>query len=259
MKTVILCGGFGTRIRDVADDIPKPMIPVGRLPILWHLMKYFATFGFDDFVLCLGHKGNVIKDFFINYETSTRDVTVHLGSTSELIFHTKHDESTWKVTLADTGSDTMTGGRVAKIKKYVEDERFFLTYGDGLRDIDLNSLLKFHLKQQTTATVTGVRPPGRFGELSIDSNGIAQQFNEKPQASGGRISGGFFVCEPSVFDVLPDQDDLVLEESPLRALVAQKQLSVFEHDGFWQCMDTYRDWQLLTAMEKSAKAPWKIW
>jgi glucose-1-phosphate cytidylyltransferase len=184
---------------------------------------------------------------------------VHLGSTSELIFHTKHDESTWKVTLADTGSDTMTGGRVAKIKKYVEDERFFLTYGDGLSDIDLNSLLKFHLKQQTTATVTGVRPPGRFGELSIDSNGIAQQFNEKPQASGGRISGGFFVCEPSVFDVLPDQDDLVLEESPLRALVAQKQLSVFEHDGFWQCMDTYRDWQLLTAMEKSAKAPWKIW
>jgi glucose-1-phosphate cytidylyltransferase len=259
VKTVILCGGFGTRIRDVADDIPKPMIPVGRLPILWHLMKYFATFGFDDFVLCLGHKGNVIKDFFINYETSTRDVTVHLGSTSELIFHTKHDESTWKVTLADTGSDTMTGGRVAKIKKYVEDERFFLTYGDGLSDIDLNSLLKFHLKQQTTATVTGVRPPGRFGELSIDSNGIAQQFNEKPQASGGRISGGFFVCEPSVFDVLPDQDDLVLEESPLRALVAQKQLSVFEHDGFWQCMDTYRDWQLLTAMEKSAKAPWKIW
>jgi glucose-1-phosphate cytidylyltransferase len=259
VKTVILCGGFGTRIRDVADDIPKPMIPVGRLPILWHLMKYFATFGFDDFVLCLGHKGNVIKDFFINYETSTRDVTVHLGSTSELIFHTKHDESTWKVTLADTGSDTMTGGRVAKIKKYVEDERFFLTYGDGLSDIDLNSLLKFHLEQQTTATVTGVRPPGRFGELSIDSNGIAQQFNEKPQASGGRISGGFFVCEPSVFDVLPDQDDLVLEESPLRALVAQKQLSVFEHDGFWQCMDTYRDWQLLTAMEKSAKAPWKIW
>jgi len=259
VKTVILCGGFGTRIRDVADDIPKPMIPVGRLPILWHLMKYFATFGFDDFVLCLGHKGNVIKDFFINYETSTRDVTVHLGSTSELIFHTKHDESTWKVTLADTGSDTMTGGRVAKIKKYVEDERFFLTYGDGLSDIDLNSLLKFHLKQQTTATVTGVRPPGRFGELSIDSNGIAQQFNEKPQASSGRISGGFFVCEPSVFDVLPDQDDLVLEESPLRALVAQKQLSVFEHDGFWQCMDTYRDWQLLTAMEKSAKAPWKIW
>jgi glucose-1-phosphate cytidylyltransferase len=259
VKTVILCGGFGTRIRDVADDIPKPMIPVGRLPILWHLMKYFATFGFDDFVLCLGHKGNVIKDFFINYETSTRDVTVHLGSTSELIFHTKHDESTWKVTLADTGSDTMTGGRVAKIKKYVEDERFFLTYGDGLSDIDLNSLLKFHLEQQTTATVTGVRPPGRFGELSIDSNGIAQQFNEKPQASGGRISGGFFVCEPSVFDVLPDQDDLVLEESPLRALVAQKQLSVFEHNGFWQCMDTYRDWQLLTAMEKSAKAPWKIW
>ena len=166
------------------------------------------------------------------------------------------DESTWKVTLADTGSDTMTGGRVAKIKKYVEDERFFLTYGDGLSDIDLNSLLKFHLKQQTTATVTGVRPPGRFGELSIDSNGIAQQFNEKPQASGGRISGGFFVCEPSVFDVLPDQDDLVLEESPLRALVAQKQLSVFEHNGFWQCMDSRRYKEILDNMIKNKNFLW---
>lgn len=259
MKTVILCGGFGTRIRDVADDIPKPMIPVGRLPILWHVMKYYASFGFDDFVLCLGHKGHVIKDFFLNYETSTRDVTVQLGSSSELKFHTKHDESSWTVTLADTGSDTMTGGRIAKIEKYVQNERFFLTYGDGLSDVDLKGLLEFHKRQKTVATVTGVRPPGRFGELAISSSGIAQQFNEKPQTSGGRISGGFFVCEPSIFDVLPDQDDLVFEEAPLRSLVAAKQLSVYEHDGFWQCMDTYRDWQLLTSMERSAKAPWKIW
>ncbi len=259
MKTVILCGGYGTRIRDVADDIPKPMIPVGRLPILWHLMKYYATFGFDDFVLCLGYKGHVIKDFFINYETSTRDVTVNLGSADELIFHTKHDESSWKVTLADTGTETMTGGRLAKVKKYLDDERFFLTYGDGLSDVDLSALLAFHTRQQTTATVTGVRPPGRFGELTINPNGIAQQFNEKPQASEGRISGGYFVCEPSIFDVVPEQDDLVFEESPLRTLVGQGQLSVYEHNGFWQCMDTYRDWQLLNTLEKSAKAPWKTW
>ena len=259
MKTVILCGGYGTRIRDVSDDVPKPMIPVGRLPILWHLMKYYATFGFDDFVLCLGYKGHVIKDFFLNYETATRDVTVSLNSSRELTFHTQHEESTWKVTLADTGAETMTGGRVSKVKKYLDGERFFLTYGDGLSDINLTSLLDFHLKQGTTATVTGVRPPGRFGELSSGPDGVAQQFNEKPQASGGRISGGFFVCEPSIFDVLPECDDLVLEESPLRTLVAQRQLSVFEHDGFWQCMDTYRDWQLLNSMEKSTGAPWKIW
>jgi glucose-1-phosphate cytidylyltransferase len=259
VKTVILCGGYGTRIRDVADDIPKPMIPVGRLPILWHLMKYYATFGFDDFVLCLGYKGNVIKDFFLNYETSTRDVTVNLGSSKELIFHTKHDESSWKVTLADTGTETMTGGRIAKIRKYVEGERFFLTYGDGLSDVNLPALLNFHTSQKTTATVTGVRPPSRFGELTINTEGAAEQFNEKPQASGGRISGGFFVCEPAIFEVLPENDHLVFEEAPLRTLVTQGQLSVYEHDGFWQCMDTYRDWQLLNSMEKSAKAPWKIW
>jgi glucose-1-phosphate cytidylyltransferase len=163
------------------------------------------------------------------------------------------------VTLADTGTETMTGGRIAKIKKYVDSERFFLTYGDGLSDVNLSALLEFHLKQKTTATVTGVRPPGRFGELMINSDGIAQQFNEKPQASEGRISGGFFVCEPSIFDVLPEQEDLVFEEAPLRTLVARRQLSVFEHNGFWQCMDTYRDWQLLTSLEKSAKAPWKTW
>jgi glucose-1-phosphate cytidylyltransferase len=259
VKTVILCGGYGTRIRDVSEDVPKPMIPVGRLPILWHLMKYYASFGYDDFVLCLGYKGHVIKDFFLNYETSTRDVTVHLSSANELKFHTQHDESSWKVTLADTGSETMTGGRVAKVKKYLDGQRFFLTYGDGLSDVNLNELLSFHEKQKTIATVTGVRPPGRFGELAADSSGVAQQFNEKPQASGGRISGGFFVCESSIFDFLPERDDLVFEEGPLRDLVSRKELSVFEHDGFWQCMDTYRDWQLLTNLEKSAKAPWKIW
>lgn len=259
MKTVLLCGGFGTRIRDVADDVPKPMIPVGRLPILWHIMKYYASFGFDDFVLCLGYKGDVIKNFFLNYETATRDVTVDLSSSKELTFHTQHDETSWKVTLADTGLATMTGGRISRIKKYVEGDRFFLTYGDGLCDVNLNDLLNFHDRQKTVATVTGVRPPGRFGELMASKDGIADHFNEKPQASEGRISGGYFVCEPAIFDVLNDSEELVFEEEPLRALVKQRQLSVYEHNGFWQCMDTYRDWQLLNNLEMSSKAPWKIW
>jgi glucose-1-phosphate cytidylyltransferase len=259
MKTVILCGGYGTRIRDVADDIPKPMIPIGRLPILWHLMKYYAAYGFDDFVLCLGHKGQAIKDFFLNYETATRDVTVHLDSSKELFFHNKHDESSWKVTLAETGTETMTGGRIAKVRHYLEGQRFFLTYGDGLSDVNLKDLYDFHLSRGKTVTVTGVRPPGRFGELNYEDNGIARQFNEKPQTSGGRISGGFFVCEPEIFEVLPNEDNLIFEEQPIRNLVSRQQLSVFEHDGFWQCMDTYRDWQYLNSLEKSTKAPWKIW
>lgn len=259
MKTVLLCGGFGTRIRDVDRDLPKPMIPVGRLPILWHLMKYYSTFGFHEFILCLGYKGDVIKNFFLNYETSTRDVTVSLTASRELTFHNQHDESSWKVTLVDTGAETMTGGRIGRIKRFVDGERFFLTYGDGLSDVNLGELLKFHISQGTTATVTGVRPPGRFGELRIGSSGLATQFNEKPQASEGRISGGFFVCEPSIFDLVGEDQDLVFEEEPLRTLVHQGQLSVYEHDGFWQCMDTYRDWQLLNNLDRTSKAPWKIW
>jgi glucose-1-phosphate cytidylyltransferase len=259
MKTVILCGGYGTRIRDVAEDLPKPMIPVGRLPILWHLMKYYAHFGHNDFVLCLGYKSHVIKDFFLNYEARTRDCTVTLGSDSEIIYHTKHDELNWKVTLADTGTESMTGARIRKIQQYVKDERFFLTYGDGLSNIDLHQLLAFHEKSGKTLTVTGVRPPGRFGELRSDESGIVTEFNEKPQATGGRISGGFFVCEPKLFDVLPAQDNLVFEEEPLRALVKQRELAVYEHDDFWQCMDTYRDWQLLNGLLADGKAPWEIW
>lgn len=222
-------------------------------------MKYYASYGFDDFVLCLGYKGEVIKNFFLNYETATRDVTVSLNSSKDLVFHSQHDEASWKVTLADTGPETMTGGRVGRIKKFLDNERFFLTYGDGLSDVDLSALLSFHTAQKTVATVTGVRPPGRFGELIVGSNGIADQFNEKPQASEGRISGGFFVCEPSIFEVLSEEPDLVFEEAPLRTLVSKKQLSVYEHNGFWQCMDTYRDWQLLNNLEKTSKAPWKIW
>lgn len=260
MKTVILCGGYGTRIRDVAEDLPKPMIPVGRLPILWHLMKYYAKFGHKDFVLCLGYKGQVIKDFFLNYEAYTRDCTVVLGAGQSVEFHTNHEEADWRVTLADTGLETMTGGRIRKIRQYVgDDENFLLTYGDGLSNIDLEKLLEFHKSHGRVLTVTGVRPPGRFGELMSDASGLVTEFNEKPQASGGRISGGFFVCRREIFDYLDDRDNLVFEQEPMRALVRDKQLAVYEHDDFWQCMDTYRDWQLLNKLFDNGDAPWKIW
>lgn len=259
MKTVILCGGYGTRIRDVADDIPKPMIPIGGYPILWHLMKYYAAFGHDEFILCLGHKGHVIKDFFLNYESHTRDFTITMGVDKSLEYHTRHDPLDWKVALVDTGSDAMTGARIRKIRDYVNGERFMLTYGDGLSNVNIDKLLAFHASHGKKVTVTGVRPPGRFGELRADDSGTVIEFNEKPQATGGRISGGFFVCEPSIFDVLDPRDDLVFEEEPIRTLVKTQQLAVYEHDDFWQCMDTHRDWQLLSGLLSNNKAPWQIW
>lgn len=259
MKTVILCGGYGTRIRDVADDIPKPMIPIGGHPILWHLMKYYAVFGHKEFVLCLGHKGQAIKDFFLNYETNTRDLTITLGEENSIDYHSPNEHLNWKVTLVDTGADSMTGARIRKIRDHVDGERFMLTYGDGLSNVDIEKLLAFHTTQGKKVTVTGVRPPGRFGELQSDGKGTVTEFNEKPQATGGRISGGFFVCEPSVFETLDAREELIFEEEPIRALVKARQLAVYEHDDFWQCMDTYRDWQLLNGLFASKKAPWQIW
>ncbi len=258
MKTVILCGGFGTRIRDIAEDIPKPMIPIGGYPILWHLMNYYSKFGHNEFVLCLGHKGQVIKDFFFNFESHTRDFTVTMGANKTIEYHSKNDRPDWKVTLVDTGSASMTGARVKRIQDYVAGERFMLTYGDGLSNVNIKQLIDFHVNQGKTLTVTGVRPPGRFGEMQSDGNGTVVEFNEKPQATGGRISGGFFVCEPTVFDVLNDRDDLVFEQEPIRELVAKRELAVYEHDDFWQCMDTARDWQLLNNLASGKKAPWLV-
>ena len=258
MKVVILCGGFGTRIRDVTESIPKAMIPIGRLPILWHIMKYYASYGHCDFVLCLGYKSQMIKDFFLNYEAHTKDFTINLGSKNEIVFHTNHDESDWTVTLAETGLDAMTGARIKRIQKYVGDEDFMLTYGDGVGDIDLNLLKVFHRGHGCTLTVTGVRPPGRFGELT-HAKGVITKFNEKPQATGGRISGGFFVATPKVFDYLNDDEDLVFEQQPMRSLVGDQQLMVFEHDGFWQPMDTSREYQLLNSLYEKGEAPWVRW
>ena len=258
MKVVILCGGYGTRIRDVTDNIPKPMIPIGRFPILWHIMKYYASYGHRDFELSLGYKSPVIKDFFLNYEAHTKDFTINLGRKDEITFHTDHDESDWRITLAETGSEAMTGARIKRIQKYVGDDDFMLTYGDGVGNINLDELLNYHSRHGRTLTVTGVRPPGRFGEL-VHTDGIISEFNEKPQATGGRISGGFFVVTSKLFEYLEDDDSMVFEQRPMRALVADRQLMVFEHDGFWQPMDTSREYQLLNSLYDEGKAPWVRW
>ena len=258
MKVVILCGGYGTRIRDVAENIPKPMIPIGGFPILWHIMKYYASFGHRDFILCLGYKSDVIKDFFLNYEAHTKDFTIELGREGALNFHTNHEESDWRVTLADTGLQSMTGARIKRIQKYVGDDDFMLTYGDGVGNINLNGLQMFHQEHGRVLTVTGVRPPGRFGEL-VHMDGVITEFNEKPQATGGRISGGFFVATPKIFDYLDDDEGLVFEQDPMRKLVDHKQLMVFEHNGFWQPMDTSREYQLLNSLYETGEAPWVNW
>lgn len=258
MKTVILCGGYGTRIRDVADHIPKPMIPVGRFPILWHIMKYYASYGHQDFVLCLGYKGQVIKDFFLNYEAHTKDFTIELGQREKIEFHTAHEETGWRVTLADTGQNAMTGARIQRIRAYVGQDDFMLTYGDGLGNVDLEALLAFHRSHGRALTVTGVRPPGRFGELAHEA-GRVKEFNEKPQATGGLISGGFFVASPRLFNYLDDDESLIFEQEPMRRLVQDGELMVFEHQGFWQPMDTHREYQLLNTLYEKKEAPWVRW
>lgn len=260
MKTVILCGGQGTRIRDVAEDIPKPMIPLGNLPILWHIMKYYAHWGHTKFILCLGYKGDSIRDFFLNYDSHTRDVTIRLGKHKSVRYHTALRESDWEVTLAETGRQVMTGSRIKRIQKYVSDaDNFMLTYGDGLGDINLDRLVRFHRSHKKILTISGVHPPARFGELQNNSSKRVIEFNEKPQATAGRISGGYFVCRKELFKYLDDRDDVVFEQEPIKRLVKDRQVMVYEHDGFWQPMDTYRDYQYLNNLCEKEKAPWMIW
>lgn len=258
MKVVILCGGQGTRIRDVNENLPKPMIPIGDFPIVWHIMKYYSSFGHKDFILCLGYKSQVIKDFFLNYETFSRDLSISFSNQEKIVsYHSEPEIKDWNITLAETGMDTMTGGRIKKIKKYInEGESFLLTYGDGLSDVDLNELLTFHKLTKATVTLTGVRPPARFGELMSNAEGIVTEFNEKPQATEGRISGGFFACNYNIFDFIGDDESVVFEQEPMKDLVKNNQLAVFKHNGFWQCMDTYRDWQYLNNIFDKGEAQW---
>ena len=253
---VILAGGYGTRIRDVADDIPKPMIPIGPYPILWHIMRIYAHFGHHEFVICLGYRGQTIKNFFLNYEPFTRDFTLEFGARRGITFHGDGGDADWRVTLVDTGAKAMTGARVARVRRYVDGEDFMLTYGDGVADVDVGRLIEFHRSHGRALTVTGVRPAGRFGEMVAADGGRVTEFNEKPQATGGRISGGFFVASPRLFDYLDDREDLVFEQEPMRALVAADELRMYAHDGFWQPMDTSREFHLLNGLYADGKAPW---
>jgi glucose-1-phosphate cytidylyltransferase len=260
MKTVILCGGYGTRIRDVYEDLPKPMIPIGNYPILWHIMKYYSTFGHKDFILCLGYKSQVIKDYFLNYEMRANDITITLGSEDKADYKKRHGEEGWKITMAETGVNAMTGARVKRIQNYIgNDEHFMLTYGDGVGDVDLEKLTAFHLSHGKIATLTGVHPPGRFGELEFDEQNKVLGFNEKPQTSEGCINSGFFICRKEFFNYLNNDENLVLEQEPMKALVQDGHLMVFKHDGFWQPMDTARDFHLLNKLYENKQAPWVKW
>ena len=259
MKVVILCGGQGTRLREETNVRPKPMVEIGTHPILWHIMKIYAYFGLNEFVLCLGYKGHIIKDYFINFKFRTNDCTIHLGNNAEIEIHQNEAVENWTVTLAETGETTQTGARIHRVKKYLGDETFCLTYGDGLGDVDIEKLIAFHRSHGKIGTVTGVRPPGRFGELDIIDNQV-RDFSEKPQVTQGLINGGFFVFEPAFIErYLEDDETLTLESRPLQKLAEDGELMVFPHDGFWQPMDTFREWKMLESMWNEGNAPWKFW
>ena len=254
MKTVILCGGLGTRLSEETQVKPKPMVEVGSRPILWHIMKIYELHGLSDFVLALGYKGEVIKDYFLNYHARLSDLTVHLKNGR--IDYSNPTAEDWRVSLIDTGAATMTGGRLLRLRSHLASGgTFMLTYGDGVSNVDISALLAFHRSHGRIATVTAVRPPVRFGELTIEEKRVTH-FQEKPQAGEGWINGGFFVFEPAVFDFIAD-DTTMLERAPLERLAQEKQLMVFQHPGFWQCMDTLRDKTMLEELWSSGKAPWE--
>jgi glucose-1-phosphate cytidylyltransferase len=260
MKVVILCGGLGSRIRDANESLPKPMLPIGGKPIVWHIMKLYGFHGFHDFVLCLGYRSWVVKEFFLNYAAMTNDIVVKLGANRAVSVAVSETEEEWNVVLADTGENTQTGGRVAAVRKYLEGEDLFLlTYGDGVADIDIQALIQFHRSHGKIATVTAVRPPGRFGELGINGDSVSE-FNEKPQASGGFINGGFFVLDAKrVWPYLGEDPDVPWEREPLQRLAADGELVAYRHPGFWQPMDTLREYTMLNEMWQTGNAPWKVW
>lgn len=257
MKVVILAGGYGTRISEESHLKPKPMIEIGERPILWHIMKIYSHFGFNDFIICLGYKAYVIKEYFANYFLHESDVTFDFRDDNKITTHI-HKAEPWKVTLVNTGIDTMTGGRVKRIKDYVENEPFMLTYGDGVSNVNLGELLKFHKKHGKIATLTAIQPSGRFGALEISANDSINGFKEKPKGETGWVNGGFMVLEPDIFNFI-DNDSTILEKEPLEQLSNTNNLFSFKHDNFWQPMDTLRDKNYLENLWQTGKAPWKLW
>ena len=255
MKAVILAGGLGTRISEETSTKPKPMIEIGGMPLLWHIMKMYSTYDINDFIICCGYKGYMIKEYFANYSLHNSDITLDLKE-NKIEIHHKSVEP-WKITLIDTGLDTMTGGRLKKVQSYLDDESFCFTYGDGVSDLNIGDLIKFHKNQKTLATVTGVNPPGRFGAMSVLNNKVIK-FQEKPDGDNSWINGGFFVLEPKVLDYIAE-DNTIWEREPLEKLSNEKQLSVYLHSGFWQPVDTLRDKNRLEELWNSNKPPWKSW
>ncbi|MFC1515413.1 glucose-1-phosphate cytidylyltransferase [Thermodesulfobacteriota bacterium] len=259
MQAVILCGGLGTRLREETEFRPKPMVNIGHHPILWHIMKIYAHFDIKDFILALGYKGEMIKDYFIHYEVMNSDVTIELGKPKSLCLHNCHEEAGWKITLANTGEKAMKGARLKKVEPYINGEIFMLTYGDGVADIKINALLEFHEQHGKIATVTGVNPAAQFGELKIKGDDV-EAFSEKPKVSErGYVNGGFFVFNRAIFNYLNTDDACDLEYGVLEALATEGELKIYKHPGFWACMDTIRDMEYLNNLWAHNKAHWKLW
>lgn len=258
MKTVILAGGLGTRISEESHLRPKPMIEIGEKPILWHIMKIYSHYGFNDFIICCGYKGYMIKEYFAEYYLHCSDITFDFTSSNKMIIHNNIAEP-WKVTLVDTGLNTQTGGRIKRVQKYVGDETFMLTYGDGVSDVNLNDLLEYHKKNGKYATMTAVQPGGRYGVLDIGDDDRVNEFVEKSKEDGGWINAGFMVLEPEVFKYISEKENCIFEREPLEKLAQDGQLQAYKYNGFWKCMDTQRDKNQLDSLWKSNDASWKVW
>jgi glucose-1-phosphate cytidylyltransferase len=253
-----LCGGYGTRLRGETEFRPKPMVNIGLRPILWHIMKTYAHYGHNEFILALGYKGDMIKNYFCHYEMMNNDVTIELGAENKICIHQSHDESGWKITLADTGENALKGARLKRVEKYVTGDTFILTYGDGLANVDINALIAFHKSHGKLATVTGINPASRFGEMKIVGDKVVE-FIEKPKDSKEYVNGGYFVFNRGIFDYLNDSNTCDLEYGPLEQVARAGQLMVFKHDDFWACMDTPRDMDYLNELWAAGKAAWKVW
>lgn len=256
-KVVILCGGQGTRLREETEYKPKPMVQIGPRPILWHIMKHYSHFNLHDFVLCLGYKAEVIKEYFYNYSMMNNDFTIKIGSQSQEVLFAQPEEVNWVVSLVNTGINAMTGYRIKSVEPYIDGDYFLATYGDAVADIDIDELIKFHKKTGKIATLTGIKPPSKYGVLETESDFVTR-FNEKPQTKDF-VNGGFFVFEKEIFKYIDDDESCVLEGKPLERLAQEGQLAIYRHDGFWQCMDTYRDFEHLNSMYKSGDTPWMLW
>lgn len=258
IKVVILAGGLGTRLRGETEFRPKPMVNIGSRPILWHIMKIYAHYGFKEFILCLGYKGDMIKEYFYNYEVLNNDFTIELGDENDIEIHSNYSEKGWKITLVDTGDKALKGARLKRVEKHIGGDQFMVTYGDDVADININTLLNFHQSHGKLATVTGINPSSRFGELKVKGNKV-ESFSEKPKGGHGLINGGFFVLNKGVFDYLSNDDSCDLEVGTLEKIAKDGQLMVYKHKGFWACMDTPRDMEYLNRLWNEDKAKWKVW